>query len=143
MLVIDASIGIARLLRALWLPAAHALYERRQLDLCLGQAAPVTPHHGATGSSFGAVAGVVVPATVATTIADAAAAFTAIRVCDAGSGTVCVYDAVVQWLRGLSSSPLPPAHLSQPCFCTQRSLGGAIAPQRLGWQALTGVEAGT
>ena len=65
------------LLRALWLPAAHTLYERRQLDLCLGRAAPVTPHHGATGSSFGAVAGVVVaavvatlvPATVATTIA--------------------------------------------------------------------------
>ena len=38
--------------RALWLPAAHTLYERRQLDLCLGRAAPVTPHHGATGSGF-------------------------------------------------------------------------------------------
>ena len=38
---------------ALWLPAAHTLYERRQLDLCLGRAAPVTPHHGATGSGFG------------------------------------------------------------------------------------------
>ena len=29
------------------------LCERRQLDLCLGRAAPVTPHHGATGSSCG------------------------------------------------------------------------------------------
>ena len=37
---------------ALWLPVAHALCERRQLDLCFGRAAPVTPHHGATGSSF-------------------------------------------------------------------------------------------
>ena len=41
------------LLNALWLPAAHTLYERRQLDLCVGRAAPVTPHHGATGSSCG------------------------------------------------------------------------------------------
>ena len=56
------------LLHALWLPAAHTLYERRQLDLCLGRAAPVTPHHGATGSSFGAVAGVVVAAVVATLV---------------------------------------------------------------------------
>ena len=40
-------------MRALKLPAAHTLYERRQLDLCLGRAAPVTPHHGATGSSCG------------------------------------------------------------------------------------------
>ena len=38
---------------SLWLPAAHTLYERRQLDLCVGRAAPVTPHHGATGSSCG------------------------------------------------------------------------------------------
>ena len=39
-------------INALWLPVAHALCERRQLDLCFGRAAPVTPHHGATGSSF-------------------------------------------------------------------------------------------
>ena len=37
---------------ALGLPVAHTLCERRQLDLCFGRAAPVTPHHGATGSSF-------------------------------------------------------------------------------------------